>query len=68
MLIKAAFQSKGATRDRIFCPHNVLYMDETGVLFAPQSHALWGDGEWERVQTMLRLWAQRGGDYMHTGG
>ena len=54
MLIKALFQSKGHAKPRVFSTEAIQYMDESGVLFAAQSHALWAAGEWGKVQLMLQ--------------
>lgn len=66
MLIKALFQSKGGSRPRIFSPMSVLYLDDTGVLFASGIHALWAEGEWGRINTQLDLLAYEGFDYLKT--
>jgi len=49
MMISAFFRHK--TNDRVywFNPMNVLYIDEDGVLFAPEIYRLFADGEYEQV-------------------
>lgn len=53
MMISAFFRHK--TNDRVywFNPMNVLYIDEDGVLFAPDVYRLFADGEYEQVLNQM---------------
>ena len=54
MLIYAKFKHK--TSDRLYCfnPENVLYIDEDGVLFAPDVYRLFASAEqYEGVMSQL---------------
>jgi len=55
MLIEAAFKHKTNDRTYYFNPDNVLYIDQDGVLFAPDVYRLFADAEeYEWVVTQLR--------------
>lgn len=53
MLIKAKFKLKTGARSYVFNPETVLYIDETGVLFAPDVFRLFAEGEYRRVLGLL---------------
>lgn len=53
MLISLNFKFKNAERPVIFNPENVLYIDETGVLFDKDVHRLWADDEYGVFLNMM---------------
>ena len=54
MLIKADFKHKTNNRTYLFNPDNVLYIDEDGVLFAPDVYRLFANED-EYVAVIKQL-------------
>jgi hypothetical protein len=54
MLISLNFKFKSVERPVIFNPENVLYIDDTGVLFDKDVHRLFAQGEFARFIKMMR--------------
>lgn len=54
MLITANFMSKGVQYERTFNTDNIIYMDQKGVLFDVDTHAMFAPGEYERVKELVR--------------
>lgn len=53
MLIKAKFLTNGGTFTRVINTNTVVYIDDKGVMFAPDVHALFAPGEYERILRLL---------------
>lgn len=53
MLLKTFIQLKTETREYIFNPENVMYIDEDGILFAPNVYRMFPAGEYDRLREQL---------------
>jgi hypothetical protein len=53
MLVSLNFKFKNVERPVVFNPENVLYIDDTGVLFDKDVHRLFAQGEFARFVEMM---------------